>query len=464
MSKKERCIPVESAKVLLISNNRCITPYPVFPLGIAQAAAFLENFGFIVEIADMLDPRCGLLTRIKIFKPDFIGISQRNIDDITIRNPRLFAHDLISLVKKIKSISRAPVVLGGSGFSLFPKELLEKSGADFGIIGEAEPAFLHLLEALSKKTDYTRIQGLVYRGENTLIVNVRKPHSMSVMGGPKLPAGLTGFYIKNSAMLSVQTHRGCGFTCCYCTYPLIEGKRVRYKPAGEIGEELQRIKKAGGAYFFIVDSVFNTSNNRIREICEEIIRRDLKLSWGCFLRPQGLSANLMDLMSRAGLKHIEFGSDSFCDSVLEAYGKDFRFEDIYRSSEVSRKARVHYAHFLIVGGPSETEETMRASFANSLKLQKTVHFPFVGMRIYPGTPLFSRAVTEGIIKSDEDLLTPRFYLSPHISRARVFRLLKQWSARQRNWIIGELPPALTKVTQGLRAKGVTGPLWEFLAR
>jgi radical SAM superfamily enzyme YgiQ (UPF0313 family) len=464
VSKKERCIPVESSKVLLISNNRCVTPYPVFPLGIAQAAAFLENFGFIVEIADMLDPTCGLLTVIKIFKPDFIGISQRNIDDITIQNPHLFTDDLISLVKKIKSISRAPVVLGGSGFSLFPKELLEKSGADFGIIGEAEPAFLHLLTALSKKTDYTQIQGLVYRGENALIVNARKPHSMSAVRGPKLPAGLAGFYIKNSSMLSVQTHRGCGFTCCYCTYPLIEGKRVLYKPPGEIGEELHRIKKAGGAYFFIVDSVFNTSNNRVREICEEIIRRDLKLSWGCFLRPQGLSADLMDLMSRAGLKHIEFGSDSFCDSVLEAYGKDFRFEDIYRSSEFSRKARVHYAHFLIMGGPSETEETMRASFANSLKLQKTVHFPFVGMRIYPGTPLFSRAVAEGVIKSDEELLTPRFYLSPHISRARVFALLKRWSARQRNWIVGELPPALIKVTQGLRAKGVTGPLWEFLAR
>jgi hypothetical protein len=86
------------------------------------------------------------------------------------------------------------------------------------------------------------------------------------------------------------------------------------------------------------------------------------------------------------------------------------------------------------------------------------------LRIYPGTPLFSRAVAEGVIQSDEELLTPRFYLSPHISRDKVFALLKRWSARQRNWIVGELPPALRKVTQGLRAKGVTGPLWEFLAR
>jgi radical SAM superfamily enzyme YgiQ (UPF0313 family) len=172
----------------------------------------------------------------------------------------------------------------------------------------------------------------------------------------------------------------------------------------------------------------------------------------------------MKLMARAGLKHIEFGSDSFCDSVLNAYGKRFGFEDIYRSSELARKTLVHYAHFLIMGGPCETEATVRASFDNSLKLRKTVHFPFVGMRIYPQTDLFDRAVAEGVIQAGEELLRPRFYISPEISRTRIFALLKSWSAVRRNWIVDELSPSLAGVVQGLRKKGITGPLWEFLAR
>lgn len=55
------------------------------------------------------------------------------------------------------------------------------------------------------------------------------------------------------------------------------------------------------------------------ETCEAIVRRDAKVSWGCFLRPQGLTAEQMNLMARAGLTHIEFGSESFSDSVLDAF-------------------------------------------------------------------------------------------------------------------------------------------------
>jgi radical SAM superfamily enzyme YgiQ (UPF0313 family) len=371
-----RRIPEESIKVLLISNNRCASPYPVFPLGVAHVAAFLARAGYRVEIIDLLDPRSRLTSFMKSFKPDFIGISQRNIDDIQIRNTKIFFDATITLVNTIKKISSAPLILGGSGFSLFPKELLEKSGADFGILGEAEPALVHLIKALSEKTDFTKIPGLVFRDKNSVVINSKKPCAARIICRPALPPQLVSFYLKNSSMLGVQTQRGCGFTCCYCTYPVIEGTRVRSKAAREIGEELHCIQKAGGAYFFIVDSVFNTSNKHVTEICEEIVRRDLKLSWGCFLRPQGLSASLMKLMARAGLKHIEFGSDSFCDSVLNAYGKRFGFEDIYRSSELARKAFVHYAHFLIMGGPCETEATMRASFDNSLRLRKTVSFSF----------------------------------------------------------------------------------------
>ena len=412
----------------------------------------------------MLDTNLELGTVLRGFNPDYIGVSQRNFDDIQIKNTRVFADDIITLVKRIRNMSSSPIVLGGSGFSLFPREMLELTGAEFGIQGEGERAMADLIRALSSRGVYADIPGLVYRRGDGIVVNKKEACSPRLIAPASRPASLSNLYLQKGAMQNIQTQRGCAFTCCYCTYPLIEGTRVRHRSPLDICGEMRQIKRSGAKYFFIVDSVFNTSNRHVAEICEEIIKNNSKLSWGCFLRPKGLTADLMALMKRAGLKHIEFGSDSFCDSMLEAYGKRFSFDDILHASELARNAEVHYAHFLIMGGPSETERTMQKSFMNSRKLRTTVHFPFVGMRIYPGTKLDDFARREGFVSRNAGLFKPVFYVTPYMSRSRIFTLLKQFNAQTHNWIVGDLPPSLVKIVQGLRAKGIVGPLWEFLAR
>jgi radical SAM superfamily enzyme YgiQ (UPF0313 family) len=215
---------------------------------------------------------------------------------------------------------------------------------------------------------------------------------------------------------------------------------------------------------FIVDSVFNTSQEHVAAVCEALIAKKIALHWGCFLRPQGITQDLMDLMARAGLRHIEFGTDSLCDPVLEAYGKSFTFADILHVGECARKARVYQAHFLIIGGPSENERTILEGFENAKHLKKTVFFPYVGMRILPGTALHAIALSEGVVHTETDLLSPWYYVSGAVSQKRIELLLQEQNARARNWIAQETPPEILRVREGLRQKGMTGPLWEFLVR
>jgi radical SAM superfamily enzyme YgiQ (UPF0313 family) len=451
-------------RILLISNNLCGVPYPVFPLGIGHIASSLTQASFTVKIFDMLQPGPGLENAVRGFKPHVIGISQRNIDDLRISNCREFADDVARLVKRLRSLTDAAVVLGGSGYSLFPRELLQLSGADFGVQGEGEVAFVHLLAALFQKTDFSGIPGLVYRSGRSIVVNKKKAVSPGEVLPAAVPPRLARWYLTESSMLNVQTQRGCPFSCCYCTYPVIEGKKARYREPASIAAELMQAKKRGCRYFFIVDSVFNTSASHVARICEEFISSRLNVSWGCFLRPHGLSQSLTGLMARAGCRHIEFGSDSFCDSVLHEYGKNFTFDDIRRSSELAGKSGIHCAQFLIIGGPGESERTMLDSFENSKKLAKTVIFPFVGMRIYPGTKLYGIAEEKGMLPKKAGLLRPRFYVSPDISRRAITSLLRRFRGQRPNWIIGDIPASLVQVMDGLRQRGIKGPLWEFLAR
>jgi radical SAM superfamily enzyme YgiQ (UPF0313 family) len=277
------------------------------------------------------------------------------------------------------------------------------------------------------------------------------------------PAAVTAHYLGASGMLNVQTQRGCAHRCCYCTYPVVEGRQHRRRPPELVAEEFEQLHRLGARYAFIVDSIFNSSARHVTETCEALLRRKVKLPWGCFLRPQGLTPELMRLMARAGLAHIEFGSDSFCDEVLAAYHKGLTFDDIVQASEVARKEQVDFCHFLIAGGPGETRATLERTFQNSRRLEGAVIMAVVGMRIYPGTRLFEQAVAEGRIQRGADLLQPTYYLAPGLEAEEVFAQLREFSRRSPNWLPGDPDPAYAQLVARLRSRGVVGPLWSYFS-
>ena len=456
-------------KVLLVSINKCKYPYPVYPLGVSHIASALMRHDHNVKLYDMGTQNGELETVLSEFQPDFVGLSMRNIDDIRIDNTVYFIPELNDIIKRVRSCTDVPVILGGSAFSLFPELLLKLTGADYGIISEGEEVIVNLLKLLSQtgqpsEQQLSSLPGLVYHQGDSVKSNAVRPMNPAAISFAFRDPAIESYYRENSGVVNIQTQRGCPCKCCYCTYPLIEGSSPRYRPAEQVVSELIELKKAGNNYVFFVDSVFNTNSTHVISICEEIIRRKADIEWSCFLKPSNLSEEMMVLMANAGLRHIEFGSDSFCDSVLTEYKKDFTFDDIYKVSEWARMQKINYAHFLITGGPGETEKTLQESFENSKSLKKTVIFPFTGMRLFPGTALFNRAIKEKIIDSSVNCLEPLFYISPAISKEKITEHLQIFHKIMPNWIIEDTSPALINVMSKLRKKGISGPLWEFLAR
>ncbi len=453
-----------ASKILLISINQCDEPYPVFPLGLAYVASALHRAGHQTRLLDLQMDLPAIAGTMAEFQPDIIGISLRNIDDVLIRKRQTFFDGLSALCAEIKRLSACPIVLGGSGFSIFPEELLAASDADFGIQGEGEDSMVSLVSALEQKTDFSMTSGLVFRNSGRMIVNPRNDHvRLGRLAVPERSDRLVEFYLRKSSMLNIQTQRGCAFRCCYCTYPVIEGGRYQRRAPEEVADEFEAVQNLGAKYLFIVDAVFNSSSEHVAGVCEAILKKNLKIQWGCFLHPKNITPELMRLMARAGLRHIEFGSDSFCDSVLDAYGKNFTFEDIYGSSELARRENVDYCHFLIFGGPGETRETIKLGFENSRRLQRAVVLAVVGMRVYPGTPLHERASRESGAWIGGDLLRPRYYLSPALAEDEVFELLHEFARVSPAWIVGDPTPLYRKLTERLRAKGIVGPLWNYFA-
>ena len=453
-----------ACRILLISTNRCATPDVVFPLGLSHLNATLRRAGHETRWLDFNVESQPVPEVLREFQPHFVGVSVRNIDDVLIRKRETYFNQLGGLTATIRNIHPCPVILGGSGFSIFPQQLLALTGADFGIQGEGERGFLALIAALSNGGDFSNVPGLVYRRGSEIVAN---PQGMSplaqVVEAVDRPTALLDYYLRQSGMLNLQTQRGCAHTCCYCTYPVIEGRVHRQRPPEVVAEEMAQLEAQGAKYVFIVDSVFNSSPRHVVQTCEALIRRKLSVRWGCFMRPQGLTPTLMGLMARAGLSHIEFGSDSFCDEVLAAYHKHLTFDDILHSSELARQQHLDFCHFLICGGPGETDETLDRTFDNSLKLHDAVIMAVVGMRIYPGTDLHERALRERCIAPDTDLLTPTYYLAPGLTEEHIFRRIEEFARQSPNWIAGDPTPAYARLVERLRRRGVVGPLWSYFA-
>jgi radical SAM superfamily enzyme YgiQ (UPF0313 family) len=462
-AQAEREIAGRRWKVLLVSVNLCSTPEPVFPLGLAHLSAALEAAGHPVAWIDLLVDGGRFEEALVASKADLVGLSVRNIDDVLIRRGETFVGHLESLVATVHRKLGCPVVLGGSGFSILPRELLEITGADFGIIGEGETALPELIAALEHKADYSGIAGLVFRGGGGITSNGR--HLARAWRQPVAAPEpqYAAEYLRRGGILNVQTQRGCAHRCCYCTYPVIEGARHRRRPVEAVVAEFEQLERLGARYAFVVDSVFNSSERHVVEICEALVRRGLGIRWGCFLRPQGLTAELMRLMARAGLAHIEFGSDSFCDEVLASYQKGFTFQDVRRSTALARAEDLDFCHFVIAGGPGETVNTLQTGFSNSQLLGNPVVLAVPGMRVYPGTDLFARAVSEGQIRPDANLLKPAYYLAPGLSLEQVLAALRGIAAQCPNWVVGDFDPAYDGLVAKLRRRGVSGPLWSYLS-
>lgn len=450
---------MKKMRILLVSANRFKTPYPVYPLGIAYISTYLKKqlpqhefriFDFLENTTE------NFVVELEAFDPDYIGISLRNIDNVNFYESESFINGYRSVIQAARKYSKAKIITGGSGFSLFPEKLFNLLQPDFGIVGEGEQAIAELITNLENGKSVTSIEGLVCRDQDKVVINQRHHFLQSLE--LEFEPGLMEFYWQHSGMLNIQTKRGCPYHCIYCTYPLIEGNQVRTLDTEKIVETLKKISAEKNInYVFFTDSVFNISNSYNIELAERIIQSGINIHWGAYFSPHLLDERQLALFQKAGLTHVEFGTESLSDAQLKNYGKQFTFEEVLEKSELCNRLRVFFCHSMILGGYGETEDTLTETFENSKKIRNTVFFPFIGMRIYPGTPLHRIAIAEGMFTEKDELLEPVYYLSKNID----ISLLKEKAKNSgRNWIFPdeELSPVLTK----MRERNKKGPLWHHL--
>ena len=234
----------EPVKIAFVSGNREKLPDAVVPLGLlyVMASTPARHERILIDLCFEREPEKALAERIAAFAPELVALGMRNIqsNDYSGVADTLGYYD--RLLAAVRGATRAPIAVGGSGFSVMPRELMERLRPDFGLSGEAERGFPQLVDALAAGGGFEAIASLHWFDGGALRSNAPGPF-LDLDALPVPDRGLVDArYYDRYGIESVQTKRGCPLRCEYCTYPIIEGRVGR---AHLVDDRRRRTRAAG---------------------------------------------------------------------------------------------------------------------------------------------------------------------------------------------------------------------------
>jgi radical SAM superfamily enzyme YgiQ (UPF0313 family) len=377
------------------------------PLGIQTLAPVLRQHGHQVRMFDTAHPQMkaeDIAAAAARERPDVFALSF--LSTTTYPNVK-------SMARRLKAgMPETPIIVGGAFATLNADRILADC-PDIDSVGVGEGEEL-LPDYLAHLAELGTVAGLVWRRDGKTIQNVPRPLLQNLDQFPypdrtSLPIDyIESLPLDVPAVLSldkfctVQTSRGCPYSCIYCDIPALGDGQWRSRSPEHVLGELQELSDLGYRSIYLTDDHFLINQKRIGEICQGIIERKLKFHWGCEGRVDSVGIGQLPLMRDAGCTFLAFGVEAGTQKVLKRLNKrqtPAQVEHAVREAKRQGIARVH--GFFVVGSPDESEADILESFRFAARLELDT-FGFNRLCAYRGTPLWQEYVSRGIIDDGRD--------------------------------------------------------------
>ncbi|HUV42938.1 MAG TPA: radical SAM protein [Patescibacteria group bacterium] len=412
----------------IIEEERGFNP----PLGLLYLAAYLrQNNHHQIKIIDSQVEELTysqLKQKIKRSKPEIVGITTMTLTLI----------DVLKTVKLVKEVDKKiKVILGGPHVHIFPKETINLPGVDYLVLGEGEQAFNDLINALEKKEKLEKIKGIVFKRNKKIINTGPRPFLMNLDQLPFPARDLVPYQqyssliAKRQPITTMITSRGCPFQCKFCDRPNL-GKVFRARSAQNVVKEIEECVQMGINEFFIYDDTFTVNQQRVIEICDEIIKRKLKIGWDIRARVDTINKKILKKLKQANCERIHYGVETGSPKVLKALNKGITLRQVRNAFRWTKEMGIDTLAYFMIGNPQEGKKEISAS----LKLMKELEPDFVHLTIltpFPATKIYLEALEKGIIKKDvwqefakkpsPDFIPPVW--SENFSREELFEIVSQ---------------------------------------
>jgi len=203
---------------------------------------------------------------------------------------------------------------------------------------------------------------------------------------------------KRNPVTTIFTSRGCPFKCSFCARPHL-GKKFRVQSAQRVVDELEECTKMGIHEFLFYDDTFTVNKQRVMDICQEIVRRKLKIGWDIRTRVDTIDEEMVKQLKKAGCQGIHYGVEAGTEKVLKVLNKNITLKQAKEAFNFTRKHKVPILAYFMIGNPTETKEDIYETF----RVARSLNPDYVHMTIltpFPGTEIYLEGLKKGIIKKD----------------------------------------------------------------
>ncbi|MFX1274119.1 MAG: B12-binding domain-containing radical SAM protein [Promethearchaeota archaeon] len=398
--------------ILLINPNTMKSP-PVVPIGLEYLMTALRKNGYNAEILDLcfaVSPEKELKKHLQESSYDIIGITIRNIDSSLYYNNEFYLPAIKKLIQVIKKFD-IPIVLGGSGFSAMPKEILDYLEGDFGIIGPGEVIFPEFLKAWTSKQINSRLFDGWQLGLDGDLIHLRGSNVNYSQ------------YMSNGGIVGFRTHIGCQNHCPYC---IEANKKIIPEKISNIIAELSYIVDKGFNHFHLCDSEFNNDLVHSINFCKALKESQIELKWTLYMKPTPFNEELIRLLNETNAYLITLTVDS--DKHIQALN-NYSYDDLAEFIRLCNKYGIQLVIDLLTGYPHEPFNSTKDVIKFFQKHRPTRVSVGYYYRLAKNTPL-TKLITKEVafhnkltrpISNNENFLNPIFF--SQYSQKRIEELI-----------------------------------------
>ncbi|MFH1018808.1 MAG: radical SAM protein [Pseudomonadota bacterium] len=372
------------------------------PDWLAYATAVLETSGVNARLYDFPARNWGraeLEQLLRAEQPDFIVL-----DSTT---PSIESD--LGCARAAKACApRSVTIMVGPHASALPQEtLLQGGGAvDAVAIGEYDHTVRDIVASYS---DLEKVPGVAYWNGGDIRVTPPRPLIEDLDELP-FPAwhhlDLTKYFdgTKLHPYIDIFSGRGCPHKCIFCLWPqMMHGRKIRTRKPECVVDEIEHDiflcpEVVRGGEFFFEDDTFTLHKPTAFGICEEILRRGLKVTFSVNARTDTADLEMMRVLKRAGCREFLVGFESGDPQILANIQKHATVDQAEEFMARAREVGIDVHGCFVLGLPGETRETIEATirFANRLGLHTAQYSAAVP---FPGTSYFKYCEEQGLLKT-----------------------------------------------------------------
>ena len=360
-----------------------------FPIYQAYAASILQKNGLEVGVIDCSVDAMGTVSYLKALE-----LASPNIIVIEVATAS-FAAD-IEIIEQVKKKFGKPIVLIGPHSTIFHEAIMQQYDfIDYIARGEYEYTLLDLVQTLSNGGSLEDVPGLTWTSNGQVRVNPQRPFMEDL---DEIPFPARDLYewqryheptYLSLPWITLISSRGCPYRCIFCSWPqTMYGQKYRTRSARNVVDEIEIcVKKYKPGEFFFDDDTFALSKRHVLSICNEILRRNVKILWSCMGRVDTVDREMLNAMYRAGCRKIKFGVETGSPAIMETIKKGIDLDVVEEKFRLAKECGLEVHGTFMIGLPGETRDTVYETIKLAKKLpndslQFSIATPFPGTEFY----------------------------------------------------------------------------------